>query len=292
MNNTRSRSILPCTLLMLAVAIIGRSPLLQADHRTLWELGAGAATLHAPLYRGSKITKDYSIPIPFVRYRGKIFAADEDGMRGKLYKTNHFEMDVSFAGSLPVPKDRGGAREDMPSLDPIIQFGPALKYFLSKSVSNNGKRVVTLKLPLRMAMSVGNPVLEHQGWAMSPNLNWLEQFRNKGANWRVSISVGPLFADAKYHNYFYQVDQKYETGQRLPYSAGGGYSGSRLSIRISRNTKKLYLGLFARFDDLSNAKFVDSPLVETERYGVYGVAIAWVFRTSEQRARHSNGEKK
>jgi len=257
-----------------------------AEHKALWEFGLGAGSVHAPLYRGAKQSREYNVPIPFIRYRGEIFAADEEGMRGLLYDHGRWEVDVSFAGSLPVSKSDDGPRVGMPSLDPIVQFGPAANYLLSRTSSANTKNIITLEFPVRTVLSIGNPTMEHRGWAMSPSLNWVYQIRENGSSWRMSLKVGPLFADAKFHNYVYQVEQPYANAQRIKYDAHSGYGGSRLTIRLSRNSPQFYFGLFARFDNLKDAAFADSPLVETEQYGLYGIAAAWIFSKSDSNAKH------
>jgi outer membrane scaffolding protein for murein synthesis (MipA/OmpV family) len=255
-----------------------------ADHKHLWEGGLGVGQIHAPFYRGANQSKDYYIPIPFIRFRGRIFAADEDGIRGKLFDSDRLKLDMSIAGSVPVPKDTEGARKDMPRLDPIGEIGPSLKY----NVWNNPdkRHSVSLELPVRAVFSVGDPVMEYQGLSISPFINWLNQYRHNGVLWRFNLSMGPLWADQKFHDYFYQVGPQYTTATRSTYDASGGYSGSRLTFSISRNSENLFFGFFARFDDLSGASFENSPLVETSHYFVTGFAAVWIFSHSEQRAEH------
>lgn len=257
-----------------------------AEHKAVWEAGFGIGQIHAPFYRGAKQSTEYVVPIPFVRFRGKIFAADEDGIRGKIFDSNRLKLDMSLAGSVPVPKDTEGARLNMPRLDPIGEIGPALKYQLWDSLDRHHS--VSLELPVRAVFSVGNPVLEHQGWSISPFINWLAQYRRNTILWRYSLSAGPLWADQKFHNYFYQVAPQYQTAERPTYNANSGYSGSRITLSVSRSSRNWFFGFFARADDISNASFEDSPLVETNHYFVMGFAAVWIFAHSEQKAKHHN----
>lgn len=275
--------VLPRILLHIAIfAVI--SPCALAEHRALWEWGAGLGYIHAPFYRGAKQTKDYFIPIPFARLRGEVFAADEDGVRGRLLNNKRLKLDISIAGSVPVPEDTKGARIGMPSLDPTGELGPSLEYQLWKHATKGHS--IRLELPVRAVFSIGEPLLAHQGWAASPLIGWIQKYRNKGVLWRMKLSTGPLFADSKYNNYFYQVKPEYSTEQRPSYNATGGYTGSRVTFSISRNTSSTYFGVFARYDALQNAVFSDSPLVETNDFAIIGIAAVWIISNSEARAKH------
>ncbi len=93
-------------------------------------------------------------------------------------------------------------------------------------------------------------------------------------------------AGSQYHNYFYEVTPQYATPQRAAYRTESGYSGSRITVSLARNTKNYFLGFFARYDNLNNAEFVDSPLVETENYFIFGIAFSWIFTASSEHVPH------
>jgi hypothetical protein len=82
------------------------------------------------------------------------------------------------------------------------------------------------------------------------------------------------------------VEQAYVTDNRNEYGSSAGYSGSRFTFTVSRNSKRFYVGGFARYDSLSGAVFENSPLVETNDYLVYGMFFAWVFATSSVHPPH------
>ena len=94
-----------------------------AFHLPLWEAGAGLGVLNVPHYRGSETEVDISIPFPYLIYRGDLLRVDhEDGIRGKMFQSDNVKIDLSLAGSIPVPDTDEGARSDMPGLDPLIDF--------------------------------------------------------------------------------------------------------------------------------------------------------------------------
>lgn len=251
----------------------------MAQERPLWELGIGVAALNAPYYRGSDSHRSYAIPYPYLIYRGEYLNIDRDGLRGWLYRSERLNLDLSLAAGLPVPSDQNGARSGMEDLDPTVEFGPSLEYRLWRSTDH--RRSSWLRLPLRSAFAVGNTITG-EGWIFAPYLEWQRHdFGRSG--WTNSIAIGPLFADASYHSYFYGVAPQYSTANRPAYDAGSGYSGSRLTVMVGKRIDQLWLSAFARLDTLKGATFADSPLVETPRYHLVGATLTWIFARSEQR---------
>jgi outer membrane scaffolding protein for murein synthesis (MipA/OmpV family) len=141
-------------------------------------------------------------------------------------------------------------------------------------------------MPLRAALSVGNPLIGHQGWVFSPYLDWVWLKGVAKARWRWAMSVGPLFADRRYHDYFYTVPAENAMIGRPAYEAEAGYSGSRVTLTLSVNSRKWFVGAFARYDDLHGAAFDDSPLVETHGYLAVGVAVSRIFLQASEKAPH------
>lgn len=259
-----------------------------AYHLPLWEAGIGFGAIHAPHYRGSKASKDYALPVPYLIYRGERLSADREGFRGKLFESERLNLNMSIAANVPVPSETGGAREGMPGLDPVLEFGPSLNIKLWRNQRKDA--IFWLKVPLRAALSVGDPILDYQGLVFSPYLQIAKTLHFQTTRWRFKFSTGPIFASQRYHDYFYKVESNYVTDNRGRYNATGGYSGSRFTFTLSRNSKRFYIGSFARYDNLSGATFENSPLVETNDYLVFGVFFAWVFANSSIHPPHDTIE--
>jgi len=259
----------------------------SAYHLPKWELGLGAALLRMPAYRGASGRENTWLPVPYVAYRGGRFKMDEEGMRGQLLHSERFKLDFSVAGSLPV-SDSEGAREGMPDLDPVVEVGPSLEVELGESGNRHleWEQKWKLQLPLRAAMSVGDPLLDHQGWVFSPTLSWVWIKGAQRSRWRWNLSAGPIYASQSYHDYFYTVGASDVTATRPAYDAEAGYSGKRVSLTLSVNSKKWFVGAFVRYDDLRGSTFEDSPLVETDSYLAVGVAVSRVFLQSDEYAPH------
>jgi len=257
-----------------------------AAHQPLWEAGFGIGMVSSPFYPGSSYRKNYFVPVPFMRFRGKIFKADEDGARGKLFESENSNLDISIAGNVPVPKVYDGARKGMPSLDAEFEVGPAYQFRLWQSSTRHD--LLQLEIPLRSVFSVGNPLLAYQGWRSTPFLYYLHKAYSPDTLWRTSLSFGPMYGDSRYHAYFYQVDPQYANANRAAYQAQAGYSGSRLTLTVSRNHASSFIGFFARYDSLRGAVFRDSPLVEQTDYSIFGIVGVWIFTHAESRAAHDD----
>ena len=259
----------------------------SAYHLPKWELGLGAGVLRHPAYRGALGRENTWLPVPYIAYRGGRFKVDEEGMRGTLVHRDRFRLDFSVAGSLPV-SDGDGPRKGMSSLDPIGQIGPSLDV----SLGQQGHRHVEwehgwwLRIPLRAALSVGDPLVGYRGWVFSPSLDWVMIKGVHRSRWRWSLSTGPIYASDDYNDYFYKVGGKDVNAFRPAYEAEAGYGGKRISLSLAVNSKKWFIGGFVRYDDLHGAVFEESPLVETRGYLVMGVVVSRIFLQSEEHAPH------
>ena len=250
-----------------------------ADGLPLWEVGVGVAGFNVPFYRGADQGKSYVLPLPYVIYRGERLKIDKSGIRGNIFSSDRVVLDFSLAGGVPVPKDEGGARAGMPSLNTTLEVGPSLEMQLWKGTEVNHD--LWLHLPLRSAFSVGSAGIGHVGWILAPFVEYTWRNERRHASWKANIAAGPIYADESYHDYFYTVDAAYVTADRSAYQASGGYGGSRVSMGVQRRFGDLWFGVFGRYDILQGAVFEASPLVKSKQYHAVGFAMTWVFLKSK-----------
>jgi outer membrane scaffolding protein for murein synthesis (MipA/OmpV family) len=131
--------------------------------------------------------------------------------------------------------------------------------------------------------------VRHEGWVFSPRINIVKDDLIPDSGLNLGISAGPMFADSGYHAYYYTVEPAYEKATRPAYSAGGGYSGSTLTMGLSKTYEQFIFNAFISVDFLQGASFDDSPLVKKETSVMSGVSVAWIFSKS---AKTVNVEKK
>ena len=270
----RRSHIVLLTILLLGGACAGNAAELE---KPLWELGIGMSALHFPDYRGSDESGIFAIPFPYVVYRGKIFKADEEGVRGALFDSERVEINVSLGASVPVNSEDNRARQGMPDLQPTVEIGPSLDV----NIWRTGDRRLNLdiRLPVRVAVTVLGG-MENVGWETSPRIA-LDVTDVAGlTGWDLGLLAGPIFGTERRHDYFYSVNPRYATPDRPAFDAKAGYSGSQFIVSLSKRFSRLWLGAFARWDNLGGAVFADSPLVMREEYFAAGLGIAWILKES------------
>lgn len=244
----------------------------------LWEAGLGGTALIMPDYRGSDETRTYLFPFPFLVYRGDILKIDREQISGLLFKTNRLQLDMSFHGSVPVESAKNKARQGMPDLDPTFEIGPSLQVLLAENKTSEYK--ITLTFPVRAVLSTDWKTLNTVGWNFSPRLN-IDLFNIGRKGWDFGLSLGPIFGDQVFHNYYYQVDKAYATPERPAYSAQGGYGGMQCALFLGKQFKKIVLGMFVRGESLHGTAFSESPLLKTSFSVMGGLYFSWIFMESK-----------
>ena len=248
----------------------------HAEEKPLWELGGGIGYIDFPDYRGSDERSSYFLPIPYFIYRGDVIKIDRDSVRGRLFKSERMELDISLNGSVPVDSDDNEARRGMADLDPTIQVGPVLKVHLLQNPTQ--KYELDLRIPVRAVIS---SEFEHVGWVAQPQLNVDIRDPLGYEGWKLGLLTGPLFGDRQYHDYFYGVDAQFARPGRPAYSADGGYAGAQIITALSKRFPRYWIGGFVKWDTLNSAVFDDSPLVRKDSHFTAGLAMSWVFKVSE-----------
>ena len=261
-------------LLLLGFSILSPQSAIS-EGKPLWELGIGAAFLQMPDYRGSDENRLYILPYPYLVYRGDILKVDERRISGQIFKTDRILLDFSGYGSVPVDSSDNSARAGMPDLDPTFELGPALRIMVVESKPDNYK--LSLTLPVRAFFSTDFSSVRREGWIFSPRLNLEKNDVIPGTGLNLGISAGPMFADSSYNDYFYTVEPVFATATRPTYSAGGGYSGSTLTVGVSKAYKQFIFNAFVSADFLEGAVFEDSPLVKTKTSVMSGVSVSWII---------------
>lgn len=243
----------------------------EEKDKTELELGLGVGGIDIPHYRGSDQRSTIYLPFPYVKYSSKRLKVDREGGRYYLYERGISKLDVSMGFAFPVDSEDNDARQAMPDLKAVVEIGP--RWVVYPYTSEDKRFRIRVALPLRMAFATNIIENDFIGWTATPYL----QFRYFHYA-ETTLSLGPLWASEKYHDYFYQVDTKYVTTTRPFYDAKGGYSGSRISFSSNRRFSKTIWGVvFARYDFLKGANFEDSPLVKQDTAFMFGLGVTYIF---------------
>ncbi len=269
---------------LLLLQLFIATPLAWAGQLPVWEVSAGLAGMRLPHYRGSNSDSTLVLPFPAIIYRGERLKVGDGRIQGFLYTTKTVTLDFSLAASLPASPDDNSARKGMARLDPTFEIGPSLINRLWQS--ENKKTHLSLELPLRAAFSINEDDLSlaDHGWTFAPFINIKHHYNHS----RWELSLGPIYATRRYHGYFYDVSTEDSLSTRPAYDAEKGYSGSRITLVIHKRFNKLSLIGLLRYDMLSNAVFMDSPLIERSDSLSAGLVIMWQIAKSTRSTEHAD----
>jgi len=245
----------------------------------LWEFGLGVGAVVFNDYRGASSMHAYPLPVPYFLYRGPILRADRDGLHGRFLNQRYVEFEISANATAPVFSRNSAPRAGMPNLDPTLELGPSLQWHLWRAEDERLR--LDVRAPVRNAITLAAPP-RSIGWVFAPNLSLDYRPVGRAAGWNLGVLGGPLYAQRRYHAYFYDVAPRYATPARPAYEAPGGYAGSQLLLALSRRYPNYWLGAYVRHDWLQGAVFSASPLVQQRSYWAGGLAIVWMISASSR----------
>ena len=262
-----------------ATILLGVTTTSFAEEKPRWELGFGIGPLVSPDYRGSDESRVYYLPLPYIIYRGDFLKVDRRGIYSRVYESGRVVIELSVDAGVPVDSSKNEARRDMPDLDAVFELGPSFEVCLWRRC--DGERKLQFRVPVRALFSTDFGSVDGRGGLINPHINFDMKNIGPGGGWSLGISAGPLYATEGYHDYYYEVAPQYATATRPAYDARGGYSGSRMTLGLSKRFRHTWVGAFARYDNLNGAAFEDSPLMRVGHSFMAGFGVAWIFAQSE-----------
>lgn len=255
---------------------------LAAAEQPYIEVGGALINQYLADYRGSSRYQLKVLPAPYALYVGRWLKADRGGLRSDLIANNRVEVGVSLSASLGGDSDGNPIREGMPELGIPFELGPTVNINLTGVDFREGW---ALRLPLR-GVAAWEGGVNGVGFLFAPHLAY--RMSDVGHGWRFSSNVGLLFADGRYHDYFYGVEPRYATAERPAYNAEGGYSGAFAEFYVYRRFGDTRLAFGIRGDALNGATFADSPLMETEHSFSVSVVLVRTFWRNRPRGEEPN----
>jgi len=258
-----------CVSLLLFAMLYGSTAMAEL------ETGIGFGYAHVPDYIGSDEAEDYLLPLPYIRYRSETLNIDRNAIQGNLWRRGNWSLELSFGGAIRVESEDNAARQGMDDLDFIGEAGPALHYyFRGDRLADNA---LFLVLPLRSAISTDFTSAQFRGATFNPTLYWRRAYHINNIEVRPQLSAELRSATAAYHDYFYGVDAAFVTEQRRRYNASSGFGGCGFSYSTALVWEQYLLAGFARWINIQQAEFADSPLVKQQHASYFGVAGAYLF---------------
>lgn len=244
-----------------------------------WEVGAFALGVSQQAYPGSDTRLSRGLVLPYVIYRGDVLRADQGVAGLRAFKTERLELDVGFAGAFGARADEVPARQGMPRLGTLVEFGPRLKWQLhdpGQTVFGGRWRV---EFPIRGVFDLRDS-LARRGLAVEPELVFE---RRMASGLRTSTSVSAIFGDQRLADTFYGVAPAYATAGRSAYGARAGLIGWRVGTTLSTHLSPDWrIFGFARIDSVAGAANTDSPLVRQTTGLTAGVGVSWTWLRSSE----------
>lgn len=250
--------------------------------KPLWEVGLYNSAMVFPHYRGADEQMYYFLVLPYFIYRGKIFKADRDGLKGVFYKSDRLESNISLSGYPPVIGDNE-ARAGMEKLGALFGIGPELKWYLNSRQAVNPLYVATAVHGVSSLDFASGWALAFEGVRYSVNLVYRNNtfFRQDGSFFGVKGAI--YYADAALNSFAYDVEAQDVRTDRPYYKSAGGSSGCSLhAYAIYRLTDPLALGLFGRWDNVRHAVYHDSPLIRQNDTYTGGISLIWKIGESKR----------
>lgn len=265
----RSLKKLRAALLLLGFLPVGQPAAEPARPRWEWGVGAVAATLRD--YAGSESYRSHVLPLPWFVWRSDRLHIGRGGTYSVLWRGLDSEVALTLTLNPGVHQSDNPERAGMPKLDPLVAIGLRPRLGLWRDDASGWQ--LDAKFPLRRALAWDSGTVSAIGWHMEPALSL---GRTIAEGWFWDVAAGISLVDRDYANYFYGVDPVYATTTRPAFKADAGFGGWLLGSRLNYQRNRQQWSLFLRYEDLSGATFVDSPLVSTPHAGTIGVA--WLYR--------------
>lgn len=241
-----------------------------------WELGVGLSAFSLPDYPSADQDQTYVLPFPYIIYRGERLKAGRDGLRGLLFESGRWDLDISAGGSLPVNSEDNRAREGMDDLNVSLELGPSLRF----KFIDTPEQKIQLRLNLRALLAADDfPSLDYEGWLFNPELRWRQHY---GECYVLGSSLQLRYGSRDYHNYFYGVAPRFVTASRPSYQAERGYNSAGVSAyaaaKLDRNWR---ITASVSYYDLHDAAFNDSPLFRKNSGAYIGFSISRILWRSK-----------
>ncbi len=273
---------LPLILFLFSFSSLGQvTQSVTKGSRPLWEGGLALVSARVPAYPGANQYNFFTLPFPSFFYRGHLLRADEEGgMRGRFFKNDTFEINLSVGGSLPANSDKNDARQGMPDLKTMGELGPGL---LATLWQQSGKQSYKLgvNIPLRAAVAMDFWSLKERGLVFNPLLYFITE--NTIANKVFTFTgISSVVASQKFHRVFYQVDPQYVTPSRPAYQASSGYLSTTISqgfsTQIYKNVMTFFGVSYAHYKGSAN---YNSPLMKQDYNFNMALGLVWWFYESD-----------
>ena len=247
----------------------------------LYELGVGFFWAKFPDYPGANHSQEIYLPYPSAIYRGEILRAErEDGVQGRIVNKKWIKIDLSMDGTFPAKSSDNPVRAGMPDLGPILEFGPRLSLYMLRE--KDGQPFdLSINFASRYNFSSDLKTWVHRGFSLNPFIS----LKKEGVFKKEDIyffSLSVKLASKRLMDFYYQVDQIYETSFRNSFHAKSGLLEVSVAFGLFYPFKNdIWLLLGGIFPFHQNASNAGSPLLVNKSTSTLIVGLNWNFHKSK-----------
>jgi hypothetical protein len=254
------------------------------DDATLskYEFGLSLAHINYPMYPGSDVSRNVTVPFPTFFYRGDVVRSDENGgIRGRIINSDRLEINLSMGGAPPGRTRNIEVRNGMPDLPFILEFGPGLIYKVIPA-SQDHKWSLSFNLPVRVPVAFNKTKLDDRGIVVNPLLFGYYSFIPK--KFRTFFFASYRWGNKEFNETYYQVDPQFATSTRPAYQAKKGSVSSTIGLGLGYNFNNSWsaTGIYL-LEDLSHNANRSSPLFRTKHQKLLFLALSWSFFKSAEK---------
>lgn len=266
---------------LVGAALLAASPLAvwaqdaPASGKPLWELGVIGIGASQQAYPGARQQTSRAVVLPLFVYRGEYLRADRETLGLRAFKSPNLELDIGVSASLGTSSSDLDARQGMPDLGTLVEFGPRVKWKLGYHPTVG---LVRAEMAMRGVFDLSDD-LRYRGISVEPRL----VMENRTASgWNHSTSIGLVGGNRQLGETLYSVAPELAIpGTRPAYAAESGLIAWRLGFGVSKSlTPDWTLLGFARFDSVAGAANRSSPLVQRRNGATVGMALAYTWARS------------
>lgn len=243
----------------------------------LWEWGIGVGYASLPGYIGSSFTDEYIVPFPIFYYRGQTWKVSRRSIDAVFFDSERLEIKLSMNGSPPVDSLENRARLGMNDLDATLEIGPSL-LLIHPMESHRFE----LEIPLRSVIATDGSYLNDHGFVFNPKVRWRHQTINGKLMIRSSVTLATIWGTGRYFDYFYGVDDFETTELRTSYQPEKGFGGFYASTGTTFYYDKWRVGVYVRYQNINDATYEDSPLVEKHSATLMGFYLNRIVQRSSR----------
>ncbi len=249
----------------------------RLEKKPQWEAGLAGGYVNGFDYPASRDPNVAQIVLPFFIYRSPLFRLGaRGGVSAVAVEEPRLKVDLSFGGALNAESEGNSAREGLPDLDVLFEFGPRLSYrILNRYWSNGSRTELSWESKLRAVVSTDFESANARGWIALTGLRFAQR-DVLGGTFDFIANLEVTAASQRFQDYLYQVDAAFATADRPVFDAKGGYLETNLfagaAVRPVKNVRMFAGVAFGFFGGAANAR---STLHETNSSTGFALGMLW-----------------